>query len=194
MTELLQLDQFLFHQINSVWTSEWLDTLMPLWRNKYIWLPLYVFLISFLLINFGKKGSILFIFAILTIGIADTISSKVIKKTVQRIRPCNDPGMAKFVDLKIKCGGGYSFTSSHATNHFALAMFLIFTLGKRFKWIKWALLFWASTIAYGQVYVGVHYPLDVISGAILGVLVGTLVATFYDSFKNWRINYNRYNG
>lgn len=189
MTELLQIDQYLFHLINMVWTSEWLDTLMPLWRNKYIWLPFYVFLVSFLMINFGKKGYILFIFAVLTIGVADTLSSKVIKKTVQRVRPCNDPAMANFVDLKVKCGGGYSFTSSHATNHFALAVFLIFTLGKRFRWIKWGLLFWAATIAYGQVYVGVHYPLDVFIGAILGTLIGTLIATFYSSFRNWQIHY-----
>ena len=189
MTELLQLDQYLFHLINTAWANDFLDALMPLWRNKYIWVPVYVFLISFLMINFGKKGFILFAFAILTIGIADTLSSKVIKKTVQRIRPCNDPAMANFVDLKVKCGGGYSFTSSHATNHFALAIFLIFTLGKRFRWIKWVLLTWATTIAYGQIYVGVHYPLDVISGAILGILVGTLVATFYASFRNWQIHY-----
>lgn len=189
MTELLHLDQYLFHQINTVWANGWLDALMPFWRNKYVWLPVYVFLISFLMINFGKKGFILFVFAIITIGIADTMSSKVIKKTVQRVRPCNDPAMASFVDLKVKCGGGYSFTSSHATNHFALAIFLIFTLGKRFRWIKWVLLIWATTIAYGQVYVGVHYPFDVISGGILGVLIGTLVATFYASFRDWQINY-----
>ena len=177
MIELLHLDQSLFRLINSVWTTEWLNILMPFLRNKYFWIPLYVFLFSFLIINFGKKGLFLLLFGVLTIAVADTLSSQVIKKTVQRIRPCNDPFIAPSVDLKIDCGGGYSFTSSHATNHFALAFFLIFVFGKfdfgkKNKWINGLLFLWAASIAYAQVYVGVHYPLDVISGAILGMIVG----------------------
>lgn len=187
MTELLQFDQSLFYQINSVWTTEWLDFLMPYWRNKYFWIPLYIFLISFLWINFNKKGLFLVLFAILTIAISDTMSSQIIKKSVQRIRPCNDPLMKGFIDLKVKCGGGYSFTSSHATNHFALAFLLILTIGKKFRWLRWSLFLWAFSIAYGQVYVGVHFPFDVFVGALLGILIGTLTATFYSSFKNLRL-------
>ena len=93
------------------------------------------------------------------------------------------------VDLKVKCGGGYSYTSSHATNHFALAFFLIYTLGVQFRWIKWVLIFWASSIAYGQVYVGVHYPFDVISGATIGGIIGILVATWYRGFRKMKLNW-----
>ena len=189
MSELLQFDQNLFFLINSVWTTDWLDVVMPLWRSKYFWLPFYLFLISFLFINFGKKGAFYLLFALGTIAISDTLSSQVIKKNVQRVRPCNDTQIANMVDLKVKCGGGYSYTSSHATNHFALAFFLIFTLGIRFRWIKWVLIFWASSIAYGQVYVGVHYPLDVISGAFLGIIIGVLVASFYSSFRQWNLEF-----
>lgn len=190
MSELLQFDQYLFQLINSVWTTELLDVVMPVWRSKYFWLPLYIFLISFLLINFGKKGGFLFLFALGTIAISDTLSSQVIKKNVQRVRPCNDPQVSDLVDLKVKCGGGYSYTSSHATNHFALAFFLIFTLGIRFRWIKWVLVFWASSVSYGQVYVGVHYPLDVISGGILGIIVGILMARLYASFKDKKLEFD----
>jgi len=189
MSELLQFDQYLFQLFNSAWTTDWLDAMMPVWRNKYFWLPLYIFLISFLLINFGKKGGFLLLFALGTIAIADTLSSQIIKKNVQRVRPCNDPRISDMVDLKVKCGGGYSYTSSHATNHFALAFFLIFTLGIRFRWIKWVLIFWASSISYGQVYVGVHYPLDVISGAMVGMIVGILIATFYSSFRDKKLEF-----
>ncbi|MEM6966108.1 MAG: phosphatase PAP2 family protein [Bacteroidota bacterium] len=184
MTELLQFDQSLFYLINTVWTSDWLDLVMPYWRNKYFWTPFYIFLISFLWINYNKKGLFLVLFAILTIAVADTMSSQVIKKTVRRIRPCNDPLMNGFVEVKIACGGGYSFTSSHATNHFALAFFLIFTIGKRFRLFKWLLFFWAFSVAYGQVYVGVHYPFDVIVGALLGISIGTVTSVFYGSFKD----------
>jgi len=187
MSELLQFDQYLFHLINSVWTTEFLDTLMPVWRSKYLWLPFYIFLISFLLINFGKKGGFLFLFALATIAVSDTLSSQIIKKNVQRARPCTDDRIVDLVDLKVKCGGGYSYTSSHATNHFALAFFLIFTLGIRFRWIKWVLIFWAASISYGQVYVGVHYPLDVISGAMLGMVIGILMATLYGSFREKKL-------
>ena len=122
-------------------------------------------------------------------AISDTLSSQIIKKNVQRIRPCNDPLISNMVELKVKCGGGYSYTSSHATNHFALAFFLIYTLGVQFRWIKWVLIFWASSIAYGQVYVGVHYPFDVISGAIIGGIIGILVATWYRSFRKMKLNW-----
>ena len=186
MAELLQFDQELFRLINSVWTTDWMDNVMPVWRSKLFWVPLYVFLFGFLLINFGKQGLYLAVFAVLTITVSDTLSSKVIKKSVERVRPCNssNPEIADNLILRVPCGGGYSFTSSHATNHFALAFFLIFTLGKRFKWIRFALTFWAGSIAYGQVYVGVHYPFDVIVGGLLGILVAVLLFYFY---KNWEI-------
>lgn len=189
MTEILEFDQYLFHLINRVWTTSWLDYLMPLWRSKYLWIPVYVFLISFMLINFGKKGMFFLLFSLLTIAVSDTLSSQIIKKSVQRVRPCNDPNIAGYIDLKVKCGGGYSFTSSHATNHFALSFFLVFTLGKNFRRWRWVLIFWAGSIAYGQVYVGVHYPLDVISGAFLGMFVGVLVASLYGSFRKWAVEF-----
>ena len=189
MEQILQWDQDLFYLINSVWTTDGLNWLMPWLRNKLFWTPAYVFLISFLFLNYGRKALFFILFAILTIAIADTVSSKIIKKSVQRVRPCNDPWMADSVDLKVECGGGYSFTSSHATNHFALAFFLIFTLGRRFRKAKWVLIVWASSIAYAQVYVGVHYPFDVISGGLLGASIGILEATIYDSFVRRKIDW-----
>ena len=191
MEQILQWDQDLFYLINSVWTTDGLNWLMPWLRNKLFWTPAYVFLISFLFLNYGRKALFFILFAILTIAIADTVSSKIIKKSVQRVRPCNDPWMADSVDLKVECGGGYSFTSSHATNHFALAFFLIFTLGRRFRKAKWVLIVWASSIAYAQVYVGVHYPFDVISGGLLGASIGILEATIYDSFVRRKIDWEK---
>ena len=187
MIDLLQSDQYLFQLINSQWTNNWLDFIMPLLRNKYFCLPFYTFIISFALINFGKKGLYFLLFGVLTITIADTMSSKVIKNTIKRVRPCNDILFKDAVELRVDCGGGYSFTSSHATNHFALAMFILFTIGKRNRRIQWSLILWASSIAYAQVYVGVHYPLDVFIGSLLGIIIGTFVATFYSSFKGLRI-------
>ncbi len=153
---------------------------MPIWRHKIFWAPFYVFIISFLFINFRKKAYWILLFLLLAIGTSDLISSHLIKKNVERLRPCNEPELV--VTERIRCGSGYSFTSSHATNHFAIAFFLICLFAERQKWIKYLLLFWAGSISFGQVYVGVHYPLDVFCGAILGVLIGGLWASIYQRY------------
>ena len=179
MTALLHFDEQLFQLINGEWHNAFIDGIMPLWRNKLFWIPAYILGLGYLIWKY-KKQAIFFVLAIvLTIGISDTLSSKIIKKTVKRPRPCRTEALADNLHLLVHCGGGYSFTSSHATNHFALAVFLISIFGTMKRKWKFAFLFWAGSIAYGQVYVGVHYPLDVISGAVLGSLVGYLVAILY---------------
>ncbi len=188
MTELLQLDQSLFFLINGDWHNSFLDAVMPYWRNKMFWSPLYIFLLFYVLLNFKLKGFYFILIVAAVIAISDTTSSKIIKKTVQRIRPCNNENLKSEVQLLVSCGGGYSFTSSHATNHFAVATFLILTLFRRFRWAKYALIFWAGSIAFGQVYVGVHYPLDVLAGSILGIIIGVLTAMIYSRFDTYRIN------
>ena len=172
MTDLLHFDETLFHLVNSGCQNRFFDWLMPLLRDKYIWVPLYVFIASFLLINFKQKGLYILLGLVLTVGIADSTSSHLLKKSMQRLRPCKVLEPSKDIHLLVPCGGGFSFPSSHATNHFAIATFLLLVLGKIFRWIKIPLILWAGSISFAQVYVGVHYPLDVVAGALLGVLVG----------------------
>ncbi len=187
MTAILTLDQFLFHLINETWQHPWLDALMPFWREKETWIPLYVGLAVFVGWKF-RWQLIYFLLAIaLTIGISDTVSSKVIKPAVERLRPCNDPVFKSEVELRIRCGPGFSFPSSHAANHFALAMFLFLTLGGSFMLFRWPVFLWAASIAYGQVYVGVHYPVDVVGGALLGLLIGWAVAKLYLRFARFSL-------
>ena len=188
MVELLQLDQNLFFLINGDWHNSFLDAIMPYWRNKMFWSPLYIFLLFYVLLNFKLKGFYFILIVAAVITVSDTTSSKIIKKSVQRIRPCNDDSLKNEVQLLVKCGGGYSFTSSHAANHFAGATFLILTLFRRFRWAKYALIFWAASIAYGQVYVGVHYPVDVLVGSFLGIITGILAAMIYSRFGIYRID------
>jgi undecaprenyl-diphosphatase len=176
MTDILQFDEQLFQLINGSLHNNLLDSIMPWWREKTFWIPAYLVGLGYLVWKY-KFQSIYFILAIaVTIGVADTMSSKVIKKTVKRERPCRNEALAEELHLLVHCGGGYSFTSSHATNHFALAVFLITLFGGMGRKWKYLLLFWAGSIAYGQVYVGVHYPIDVASGAILGSLIGFGIA------------------
>jgi membrane-associated phospholipid phosphatase len=184
MNFIENLDQNLFFFINNRLHIGFLDHYMPYWRSMYFWLPLYVFFISYLAINVGKKGWILLLALVLTVGVADIASSRIVKKTVARLRPCNDEKTKHKVKLLVSCGGGYSFTSSHATNHFAVAVFLFFSFFKNNRKLKWVLVAWATSIAFGQVYVGVHYPLDVICGALLGSFIGFLGAFYYTQYAH----------
>ncbi len=170
-------DAAVFQCINSDLGNPVFDAMLPFFREKWFWAPLYLFLGAFVWSNYGKKGWILVLGMVLSVGLADMTSSRLVKNNVQRLRPCNDPAMVETLHLRVSCGSGYSFTSSHAANHFALAVFLIGLFGHRSRWIRPAALTWAGLIALSQVYVGVHYPGDVICGAILGAAIGRLVAS-----------------
>jgi membrane-associated phospholipid phosphatase len=179
MESVLRFDLRLFFQINGQWTNPFLDFLLPWLREPYLWAPLYLFLMVFAIYNFGWKGFFWIVLYIVTFAIADQASG-FFKSAVGRARPFNDPVLAPYVRVLV----GYyprsgSFTSSHAANHFALATFSYITL--RSVWGRWALLFfvWAIAIGYSQVYVGVHFPLDILGGGFLGVLIGTLSGSFF---------------
>lgn len=173
-------DTSLFFKINNDWTNSFFDNVFPWWREATTWYPLYLFLIVFVFQNFGIQAWKWIAGLAITITISDQFSSTFIKYHVNRLRPCQDPAVEDRVRMLLNhCSGGPSFTSSHATNHFAAAVFLFITLHPYIK--KWAYLFffWAASISYGQVYVGVHYPIDIICGAIVGSIIGFITATIF---------------
>ncbi|HPQ99056.1 MAG TPA: phosphatase PAP2 family protein [Saprospiraceae bacterium] len=173
MWELLQhFDEALFHWVNRGWSSGIFDFWMPLVRNKYFWLPLYVFLIAYILMNRQKPWWFLFCIGVLILS-SDTLSSKVFKPMFKRLRPCHNTELV--VVQRVPCGSGYSFTSSHASNHFALSTFLFLALVGWPLWLRSLLILWALNVAIAQVYVGVHYPFDVIMGSVTGMAIGWVV-------------------
>ncbi len=174
-------DQRLFIYINSLWTNSFFDSILPLCREANMWMPVYLFLLVFALLNFGSKGWVWILFILLTFTLTDQISSKVIKELVGRPRPCRDPYFAQYVRLLVNnCTTAGSFTSSHATNHFGAAVFISVTLKEYFKNWRYAFFIWAAIVSYAQVYVGIHYPTDVIGGAVAGSLIGYATATFFN--------------
>jgi membrane-associated phospholipid phosphatase len=177
---LLGWDYAAWYYLNTVWHNDVLDAIVPYLRNQWTWAPLYLFLLLFMTINFGRKGVMWCVFFLLTFAIADQLSASLIKPYVHRLRPCNNPYLQQFVHLLVPCGSGYSFPSSHSANHFALAVFGSITWQRHGKWIWPASLLWATSVAYAQVYVGVHFPLDVVCGGILGALAGILTAKVYN--------------
>lgn len=174
-------DQWLFLKINNEWTNSFLDNVIPWWRDSNTWVPLYFFLLLFAFANFGWRVWPWVVFFILTVALTDQLSSTIIKSWIARPRPCSDNEFAYHVRLLLGgCSGGYSFPSSHATNHFGMACYIFYTMRDYFKKWSYAFFFWAATIAYGQVYVGVHYPVDIIGGALIGSLVGMMTASFFN--------------
>lgn len=172
MDFLIGIDYSLFQLINQKWTNAFFDFVLPPIRDKYFWIPLYAFLLLFFLLKFKQKSIPIFIFALITVALTDQASSSIIKHFFERLRPCNQPELENSIRLLVNCGPGYSFTSSHAANHFGLAAFLggLFLPYKR--WLLPLFLFWAFSISYAQVYVGVHYPFDIIGGALVGTAIG----------------------
>lgn len=173
-------DRSAFLALNHRLVNPVFDAVLPYFRDSVFWAPLYVFLMAFVGFNFGKKGLWWMLAFLTTVALSDLTGTYLFKETVQRLRPCNEPSLAGEVRLVIhSCPGGYSFLSNHAANHFGLATFMVYSFRSIFK--SWSLLIylWAFVISFAQVYVGVHYPLDVAAGALLGTGTGYFTAAVY---------------
>ena len=176
-------DRKLFFFVNNTLANDFFDTIMPFLRESNIWIPLYLFMLVFAAVNFGKRGWLWMLFVICTVGLCDLVSSHLIKEFIFRVRPCQNPDLAQQIRILVNyCPHSSSFTSSHATNHFGLAMFFVVTL--RAHTSAWIHLFfaWAAVICFAQVYVGVHYPIDVVSGGLLGGLIGYIIGVFFNNY------------
>ena len=181
---LEEWDQWLFVKLNSQWTNPVFDIILPYFRNSVFWAPLYIFILAFIALNFGKKGFWWSVAFLCTVALTDLIGARIFKEAFHRFRPCQDPDFMFHVRLLLKeCSGSFSFVSNHAANHFGIATFALLTFRGIFK--KWMYLAfaWAFLIGYAQVYVGVHYPLDVLGGAVLGISIGILTAWVFH--KKW---------
>jgi len=184
LDQIIQFDHELFTAINRGLSNSFFDWLMPLLRNRFLWSPLYLFIIIFLVRNYKKDGVICILFLLITFGMADFFSSTVLKHAFERLRPCNEPGFNAEVIARVACGSGFSFPSTHATNHFAIATFLIIIFYKRFKWILPLGLLWAFSIGFAQIYVGVHFPVDITAGALLGCMIGYITGTIFFTVRS----------
>lgn len=141
--------------------------------DKLVWVPLYIIFI-FLIVRFYKINAwLIILIAIAMIAFTDLISVHAFKNVFMRLRPCHEPDLEGLVHLvKDKCGGKYGFVSSHAINHFSMAAFFSMIFFNRIRYFVLAIFIWASFIAYSRIYLGAHYPGDVICGGIIGVLSG----------------------
>jgi membrane-associated phospholipid phosphatase len=190
--KLEEWDQALFIKLNGEWTNAAFDTVMPFFRSSTLWIPLYLFVLVFMLLNFKMKTAWWVVFFISTVALTDMTGTYVFKHNIERWRPCGDPEFSSFVRLMVDHCGGYGFTSNHAANHFGMATFFFITLRPYIGNIALLAFVWAALIAYAQVYVGLHYPLDVIGGALLGLLAGFVTGTVFNKRFGFAIFENQH--
>lgn len=182
---LVHLDQQLFLFLNSLHNS-FFDPLMYALSGKLIWAPLYAAILAYVAIREKdtKNFFVILLFIILAVFLTDR-GSVVIKNLVMRPRPCHEPALKGLVYMvNGKCGGMYGFVSSHAANAFNVA--LISLLFIRERWYTISIIIWALTVGYSRIYLGVHYPGDVICGSIYGATVGWGVYRLYILFEKRR--------
>lgn len=182
--ELNRLDINLFLWLNGHYSS-WADPIMVWVTERNTWLPFYLLLVSWLIYHYRKRALGIGITLILAVALADQLTSSFLKPLTHRLRPCHDPVVQGLIHPVMECGGRYGFASSHAATSFALAMALWLTVGDRFPAVKWVFL-WAALLSYSRIYVGAHYPLDILAGTGIGLAMAWISYWFYHRLQEWQ--------
>ena len=175
MEEIILEDKQAMIFLNNLGSS----TFDPFWilvSEKWFWIPLYVIFLYFLYKNFNKK-SLFYILLFVALGItaSDQIAN-IFKFGFERLRPFHDPSLEGLL-REVKCGGKFGFYSAHSSNSFFVATYLTMLLGKKIKQLPYFLFVWAAIVAYSRVYLGMHFPGDIIVGAIMGILLALFFGT-----------------
>lgn len=190
MDWILKLDTQIFMAINGCHSEAW-DGIMWWISGKTTWWPFYLLLLGYL--GWKKRWQLLpmLLFIALVVVLTDQTSVHLFKNLFQRLRPCHEPALEGLVHMvKNKCGGQFGFISSHAANTFGVAFLVLLWIRKR--WFTVVMILWAMLVAYSRVYLGVHYPGDVLAGGIWGAVCGLLVFLLFRWVlsklpKNWWI-------
>jgi undecaprenyl-diphosphatase len=179
--QIKEWDTELFLFLNSLHTPL-MDAAMYWITDRFFWFPFYGLVIFFLIRQYKWQGLWIVISVILAITLADQIASTVFKPYFLRKRPCYEEAISQIVHVVRGCGGQYGFVSSHASTTFAFAMLMWLLLRNRLSFISY-LFYWAFLVSYSRIYVGVHYPLDLFFGALLGIVCALLVYGLYIILK-----------
>ncbi|MEX0274978.1 MAG: phosphatase PAP2 family protein, partial [Flavobacteriaceae bacterium] len=176
--QLLQLDNELFLFLNNLGTPTWYGFWMFM-TQKLNSIPLYAALLWVSFKQLGPKKTLLMLVTVALLVLATDQLTNFFKHGIARLRPCYDVSVNQVMRLvKDGCGGRYGYFSGHSSNSFAVAVFFISLLRPKKIWLP-VLLVWASLVAYSRIYIGVHFPLDVVTGIMAGSFFGWLFAKLY---------------
>ena len=181
--KIIELDHRLFLILNGA-GSDFFDPIMLFITSSWMWVPVYLFLVYFFLKKSGLKGLIKIGLVFITLLITDQTSVQLFKEVFERLRPCHDPALQEHLRLVADhCGGQFGFVSSHATNSFGL---LVVSAGLvRIRLYTLILIFWALIVSYSRIYIGVHFPGDILGGMILGTVLGFLILTINSLLRKY---------
>lgn len=181
LDQLIHYDKELFLFLNNLGSETW-DGFWLLMTNKvgFINLAVYILLLVLIYSYLGLKKTAMAVVTVVLMIVATDQLANLFKYGVARLRPCHDPEVSEAMRLvKGYCGGKFGYFSAHAANHFAVAFFFTVLLKPKYRYIGIFLMIWAFFVAYSRIYIGVHFPLDVISGAVVGLIVSGLFVKFF---------------
>jgi undecaprenyl-diphosphatase len=162
MNRILEIDKNLLLAINHH-HSEWLDFFMWWFSDRFIWIPFYALIVGMIIYHYRMKSALILLMITLAVILSDQLASGIFKPLFKRLRPSHEPGLEEMLHyVNNYKGGTYGFISSHALNSFSVFFYILFTIGKRMKWIPVSLFIWVMLLSYSRVYLGVHYPSDII--------------------------------
>ena len=171
LQKILEVDKEILLFLNGFHSPFW-DTIMLMVTRKETWIPFFAIIIYFIIKNYRGKAVLVLFFMALVVLLGDQFSG-LLKENIQRLRPVHQPEIEHLVHNVLRKGGLYGFVSSHAANGFAIFAFSTRIFRNRTYWVL--LLFWAVLFSYSRIYSGVHYPLDILGGAVLGWGIGVLL-------------------
>ncbi|MFC0605161.1 phosphatase PAP2 family protein [Winogradskyella pulchriflava] len=172
LEQLVEFDRELFLYLNGLGTDSW-DWFWMAYTTKWHWIPLYAFLLYLLYKRLGTKMVVLtLITAVLMVSFTDQVTN-LFKHGFERFRPCHQDGVKDLMRLvREGCGGRFGYFSGHSSNSMGVAILVGLILREKYKYLVYILVFWAILMGYSRIYIGVHYPLDVLSGFIFGGVSG----------------------
>jgi undecaprenyl-diphosphatase len=184
--KLIEYDKEFLQFLNGYHTP-WVDPVMLILTETMTWLPLYVFLLYVVIKEYKKESWMILLGVALTILLADQITASIMKPYFARLRPSREPTLEGLVHLvQGYTGGQFGFASSHAANSFGVATFFFLVFGNTKKWIVWLFL-WAACLTYTRIYLGVHYPGDILVGAFVGAICGWIGS----KVSEWMLEWNK---